>query len=118
MKKVFYSILGCAALLCGGTAVAALSGDDAAGSVIKRAAEDGDTPYAYGVTDLSVTYDAATDKVKISFTTPNAAYWMPSYDDIEDFEGCDNLILYRNEGEYFDSETSVKLHEFGKVRLT
>ncbi len=115
MKKVFYSILGCAALLCGGTAVAALSGDDAAGSVIKRAAEDGDTPYAYGVTDLSVTYDAATDKVKISFTTPNAAYWMPSYDDIEDFEGCDNLILYRNEGEYFDSETSVKLHEFGKV---
>lgn len=44
MKKVFYSILGCAALLCGGTAVAALSGDDAAGSVIKRAAEDGDTP--------------------------------------------------------------------------
>lgn len=115
MKKVFYSILGCAALLCGGTAVAALSGDDAAGSVIKCAAEDGDTPYAYGVTDLSVTYDAATDKVKISFTTPNAAYWMPSYDDIEDFEGCDNLILYRNEGEYFDSETSVKLHEFGKV---
>lgn len=79
MKKVIYSILGCAALLTVGTATGREALAVLASQVMQRA--EGDTYVVVNsVNYLEATYDAAEDKVKISFEAPQQATSMPSWD--------------------------------------
>ena len=98
MKKVIYSILGCAALLTVGTATGREALAGLASQVMQRA--EGDTYVVVNsVNYLEATYDAAEDKVKISFEAPQQATSMPSWDEYE-FTTIDKICVYRNDGFY------------------
>ena len=112
MKKVIYSILGCAALLTVGTATGREALAGLASQVMQRA--EGDTYVVVNsVNYLEATYDAAEDKVKISFEAPQQATSMPSWDEYE-FTTIDKICVYRNDG-YYDMDTRVLVHEFTDV---
>ncbi len=120
MKKLLYSLMGCAALLTVGTA----TGRDAIAQVYSNVAAslggDGTTTGEYlksaSVVDLTVKYDPVADQVKLSFTSPRVAYWSIS-GDYEDITAVDAIRIYRNEGEYYNEAGRELVHEFKNVPI-
>lgn len=120
MKKLLYSLMGCAALLTVGTA----TGRDAIAQVYSNVAaslgEDGTTTGEYlksaSVVDLTVKYDPVADQVKLTFTSPRLAYWSIS-GDYEDITAVDAIRIYRNEGEYYNEAGRELVHEFKNVPI-
>ena len=119
MKKLLYSLMGCAALLTVGTA----TGRDAIAQVytnITAPSDEGTTTGEYlksaSVVDLKVAYDAVADQVKLTFTSPRTAYWSIS-GDYENITQVDAIRIYRNQGEYYDEESRELVHEFKNVPI-
>lgn len=117
MKKLLYSLMGCAALLTVGTA----TGRDAIAQVytnITAPSDEGTTTGEYlksaQVVDLMINFMPEQDNVKISFTSPRIAYWSIS-GDYEEITKVDAIRIYRNEGLYYDEENRELLHEIKNV---
>lgn len=122
MKKIFYPILGCAALFGVGTSlVLAASGDvsNIASAPAKAAGDEGEYLRLGSVNDMTVTFNVTTGQVDFWATAPQSAFWMPSYDEISDADKAsmkiDAIKIYRNEGNYTDQSTRVLVKEFSNV---
>ncbi len=117
MKKLLYSLMGCAALLTVGTA----TGRDALAQVytnITAPADEGTTTGEYlkpdQVVDLMINFIPDQDNVKLAFTSPRIGIWSIS-GDYEQIAMVDAIRIYRNEGLYYDEENRELLHEFKNV---
>ena len=120
MKKLLYSLMGCAALLTVGTA----TGREAVAQVYSNVAASlggdetttGEFLKSASVVDLSVKYDPVADQVKLTFTSPRIAYWSIS-GDYETITAVDAIRIYRNEGEYYNEAGRELVHEFKNVPI-
>lgn len=120
MKKLLYSLMGCAALLTVGTA----TGREAVAQVYSNVAASlggdetttGEFLKSASVVDLSVKYDPVADQVKLTFTSPRTAYWSIS-GDYETITAVDAIRIYRNEGEYYNEAGRELVHEFKNVPI-
>ena len=125
MKKIVYSLVGCAAILAVGTA----QGSDAVSQalstlgIVSPLSNDGHNDDAYlrlgSPTDFYPAFNSETGFVDISFTAPGSAWWSDDYEYLTDEEKAETsftIKLFRNKGSYFDEAEAELIKEYENVK--
>ncbi|MDE6301518.1 MAG: fibronectin type III domain-containing protein [Muribaculaceae bacterium] len=124
MKKLIYSLVGCATLLAVGTAQGGEILTQALNTLggVSAQSNAGHNENAYlrlgSPTDVYAKFNASTGFVDLSFTAPGTAWWSDDYEYITEEEKATtrfSVRVFRNEGYYFNEQEAEIVKEFTDV---